>query len=129
MNDAEWKKRLTQEQYRVLREKGTEAPFSGELVHNKEAGMYACAACGTSLFSSDTKFDSQSGWPSFNDVADSAAVKLITDSSHGMERTEVVCSSCGGHLGHLFEDAPDQPTGLRYCINSISLDFKPEKKS
>lgn len=126
MNDADWRKRLTTEQYRVLRQKGTEAPFSGELLFNQDAGMYTCAACGTPLFNSATKFESHCGWPSFNDITDSDAVKLVTDSSHGMERTEVICSSCDGHLGHLFEDSPSQPTGLRYCINSVSLDFKSE---
>ena len=129
MNDALWKKRLTAEQYRVLREKGTEAPFSGELMFSQDKGEYICAGCKAPLFKSGAKFESHCGWPSFNDVADSDAVKLITDISHGMERTEVVCSTCGGHLGHLFEDAPDQPTGLRYCINSVSLDFKPENKA
>jgi peptide-methionine (R)-S-oxide reductase len=124
MNDADWKTKLTPEQYAVLREKATEVPFSGKLLHNKATGMYACAACGNSLFASATKFDSGSGWPSFYDVAAKGAVRLVPDTSQGMERTEVVCAQCGGHLGHLFPDAYDQPTGQRYCINSLALDFK-----
>lgn len=127
MKDADWKKKLTAEQYEVLRNKATDAPFTGKLLHNKEQGMYTCAACGAELFSSDTKFDSGSGWPSFYDVAKSGAVKLVEDSSLGMRRTEAVCANCGGHLGHVFDDAYDQPTGQRYCINSTSLAFKPEK--
>ena len=122
-SDAEWKQELTPERYAVLREKATEAPFTGKFLHNKEAGNYVCGACGQVLFDSNTKFDSGSGWPSFYDVAKSGAVNLVSDSSHGMERTEVVCSNCGSHLGHLFNDAYDQPTGMRYCINSAALDF------
>ncbi len=128
VSDDEWKKKLTPDQYKVLREKGTEAPFSGKLLHNKDSGMYTCAACGAELFSSDTKFDSGSGWPSFYDVATKGNVKLVDDDSHGMHRTEVVCNNCGGHLGHVFDDATDQPTGKRYCINSCSLDFVPKPK-
>lgn len=124
MKDSDWKKKLTPEQYAVLRNKGTEAPFSGKLLHNKEAGMYACAACGAELFSSEQKFDSGSGWPSFYDVAKKGNVKLVEDTSHGMHRVEVVCNTCGSHLGHVFNDAPDQPTGMRFCINSVSLNFK-----
>lgn len=127
-NSDDWKTKLTAEQYDVLRNKATEAPFTGKLLNNKDKGSYNCAACGAMLFSSDTKFDSGSGWPSFYDVAKSGAVRLVPDNSHDSQRTEVVCSSCGGHLGHLFDDAHDQPTGQRYCINSISLSFKPTKQ-
>lgn len=123
MDDKDWKDKLTPEQYKILREKGTEPPFTGELLHNKEKGNYVCAACGAELFSSDHKFDSGSGWPSFYDVSLSDAVELHRDSTLGMERTEVTCKKCGGHLGHVFDDAFDQPTGKRYCINSLSLDF------
>lgn len=126
LSEDEWKQRLTPEQYSILREKGTEAPFTGKLLNSKGVGMYACAACGEELFDSGTKFESGSGWPSFYDVVTKGAVKLIDDSSHGMHRTEVACSNCGGHLGHLFDDAPSQPTGQRYCINSCALDFKPK---
>jgi peptide-methionine (R)-S-oxide reductase len=119
-------KELTPEQHRILRKKGTEAPFSGEFYKHDEAGNYSCAACDSQLFSSETKFDSGSGWPSFYDAIDKAAVKLIEDSSHGMNRTEVVCAKCDGHLGHVFPDGPT-PTGQRYCINSTSLGF--EKKN
>src|SRR6476469_9380130 len=114
MSDDEWKDKLTPEQYHVLREKGTEAPGTGKLLHNEETGDYTCAACGATVFKSDTKFDSGSGWPSFYDPANREAVKLVDDSSHGMSRTEVICANCGGHLGHMFEDAPDQPTGQRF---------------
>ena len=123
-SDDELRERLTPEQYNILRQKGTEAPFTGKFLHNKDSGMYTCAACGSELFPSGTKFDSGSGWPSFYDVATKGAVKLQDDSSHGMSRTEVVCANCGSHLGHLFDDAHDQPTGQRYCINSCALDFK-----
>ncbi len=118
--------KLTDDQKAVLFDKATEAPFTGKFLHNKDSGMYTCANCGAELFSSDTKFDSGSGWPSFYEVAASGAVKLETDGSHGMERTEAVCANCGGHLGHVFDDAHDQPTGQRFCINSCSLDFKPK---
>ncbi len=129
LTEQEWKKRLTSEQYKILRERGTEAPFSGKLLKNKETGMYTCAACGAKLFKSDHKFDSGTGWPSFYDVFSSDAVKLSEDNRHGMRRVEVSCANCGSHLGHVFNDAPDQPTGMRFCINSACLGFEPGKKS
>ena len=123
MSDDDWKQKLTPEQYQVLREKGTEAPFTGALLHNEKGGDYTCAACGQVLFKSSTKFDSGSGWPSFYDAV-KGSVQLTDDTSLGMTRTEVTCSNCGGHLGHLFHDAIDQPTGDRFCINSASLGFE-----
>jgi peptide-methionine (R)-S-oxide reductase len=126
--EDEWKKKLTPEQYEILRNKGTEAPFTGKLLHNKDTGMYTCAACGAELFHSETKFDSGSGWPSFYDPANTENIRLVEDTSQGMHRVEVQCSKCGGHLGHVFNDAHDQPTGMRFCVNSASLDFKPAKK-
>ncbi|HKK39641.1 MAG TPA: peptide-methionine (R)-S-oxide reductase MsrB [Cryomorphaceae bacterium] len=123
--EEEWKEQLTAQEYEVLREKGTERAFSGDLLDTKEEGVYICAACDLPLFESETKFKSGTGWPSFyTHVGDSNVVE-IADRSYGMLRTEVVCGRCGGHLGHVFEDGPD-PTGLRYCINSVSLDFKEE---
>lgn len=123
-NDADWKQKLTAEQYHVLREKGTEPPFTGKLLQNHDTGMYACAACGTEIFSSEHKFDSGSGWPSFYDVKDNKKVVLEADDSLGVHRVEVTCATCGGHLGHVFDDAPQTPTGQRFCINSVALDFK-----
>jgi len=120
--EEEWRSKLTPEQYRILREKGTERPWSGPFLENKEKGVYECAGCGAELFSSETKFDSGCGWPSFFDPIQSDAVKEQKDTSHGMIRTEVVCARCGGHLGHVFPDGP-KPTGLRYCINGGALGF------
>ena len=120
--EEEWRESLTPEQYEVLRRQGTEPPFSGNYVYSKEDGMYRCAACGNELFSSDTKFESGTGWPSFYEPAAADRVELRSDSSHGMTRTEVVCARCGSHLGHVFDDGP-QPTGQRFCINSLSLDL------
>lgn len=120
VNEDELKQKLTPEQYHILREKGTEAPFSSELVNNHDQGMFACAVCGQELFSSDTKFDSGSGWPSF-DQALPGAVAFHTDESYGMQRTEVTCSKCGSHLGHVFDDGPRDTTGKRFCINGACL--------
>lgn len=121
--DEEWKKELTPEQYAVLRQKGTERAFTGAYWDTKEKGVYRCAGCGEVLFQSDTKFDSGCGWPSFYAPSSSNVVAEASDNSHFMQRTEVVCSKCGGHLGHVFDDGP-KPTGLRYCINSASLKFE-----
>ena len=125
-SDDEWQRRLTPDRYRILRQGGTEAPWTGELLGNKATGEYLCAGCGAELFDSETKYDSGSGWPSFTAPAAEAAVEELTDVSHGMVRTEVRCARCGGHLGHVFPDGPG-PEGLRYCINSASLAFKPEE--
>ncbi len=121
--EEEWKKALSPEQYNVLREKGTEMPYSGKYYLHKEKGIYVCAACGAELFKSDSKFDAGCGWPSFSNVMDSSKVVYTKDKSAGMIRTEITCAKCGGHLGHVFDDGP-APTGLRYCINSISIEFK-----
>ncbi|VVC00963.1 Peptide methionine sulfoxide reductase MsrB [uncultured archaeon] len=125
-SESQWQECLTPEQYKILREKGTEAPFTGALTRNKKDGDYLCAACGSVLFRSGTKFDSGTGWPSFYDVAKSNAVERKEDFSLGVKRVEVECKRCGGHLGHVFDDGP-QPTGLRYCINSAALKFKGKK--
>lgn len=121
-SEEEWKQILSPEEYRVLRMKGTERPFTGKYDKHYEKGTYTCKGCGHTLFDSDTKFNSHCGWPSFYDVKVPSSITEITDTSHGMIRTEVVCSNCGGHLGHVFDDGPN-PTGLRYCINSVSIDF------
>ena len=126
--EAEWRDRLTDEEYRILREAGTEPRFSGDLLDVHEDGTFTCAGCGAVLFDSDAKFDSGSGWPSFSEELDRETVETRLDTSHGMERTEVVCARCGGHLGHVFDDGPE-PTGKRYCINSAALDFDPDDES
>lgn len=124
-SEEEWKESLSAEQFEVLRKKGTERAFTGELLHNKDTGVYCCAACGNPLFKSETKYDSGSGWPSFWEPISKDAVRLTTDRSYGMIRTEVTCGKCDSHLGHVFDDGP-QPTGERYCMNSVAMSF--EKK-
>ncbi|MFX0045533.1 MAG: peptide-methionine (R)-S-oxide reductase MsrB [Candidatus Hermodarchaeota archaeon] len=125
--EEQWKLTLTPEQFKILRQCGTEPPFSGKYVNHKGNGIYVCAGCGNELFSSETKFDSRSGWPSFWEKLSEDSVEMRPDNSHGMRRTEVLCRNCGGHLGHVFDDGPN-PTGLRYCINSGALDFKGENE-
>jgi peptide-methionine (R)-S-oxide reductase len=122
--NEEWKKELTPEQYRIRREAGTEGAFKGEYTNLTDEGMYHCGACGNQLFSSDNKFSSGCGWPSFDDIQNSEAIETRVDEGHGMNRTEVICALCDGHLGHVFTDGPKDTTGLRYCINSVALDFK-----
>ena len=131
LSEEEWKQKLTPDQYRILRQKGTEAPFSGELLNENRDGMFTCAACGVELFHSQTKYESNipglAGWPSFSDVAKSDAVELVDDDSMGMQRVVVICKNCGGHLGHVFEGDQDSPTGKHYCINATCLAFNPQE--
>jgi peptide-methionine (R)-S-oxide reductase len=126
--EQEWRRELSPERYQVMRQKGTEPPFTGEYTYSKEEGVYRCGACGAELFRSDAKFDSGTGWPSFTEPAVAENVELEPDYSHGMVRTEVKCASCGGHLGHVFDDGP-APTGKRFCINSCALDLEPSASS
>ena len=128
LTDEQWRKKLTPQQYDVLRQKGTEMPGTGALLHNHQTGEYVCAACGNILFDSSTKFDSHSGWPSFYDARPGSVV-LTPDDSAGMARVEVTCANCGSHLGHVFDDAYDQPTGQRFCINSAALNFMPKDQA
>ena len=123
--EEQWRAELSEFEYHVLREAGTERAYTGELLEEGRVGIYACKGCGTELFRSNAKFDSHCGWPSFYKPQDNDAIEYIEDRAHGMVRTEVRCAKCGGHLGHVFEDAPQTPTGDRYCINSVSITFKP----
>lgn len=125
--DEQWKEELSEDQYYILREKGTERPFTGKFNLHKEKGKYSCAGCGAELFTSDMKFDSYCGWPSFDREIEGGKIKTTKDTSHGMIRTEITCARCGGHLGHLFDDGPTE-TGMRYCVNSLSLEFVPAEK-
>jgi len=126
-SEEDWKSKLTPKQYYVLREKGTESPFTGALLMNKEKGIYSCAGCGSELFNDEMKFDSHCGWPSFDKEIAGGKINKIVDKTHGMIRTEITCSNCGGHLGHIFDDGPTE-TGERYCVNSLSLNFAPVLK-
>jgi methionine-R-sulfoxide reductase len=123
LTEKEWQEKLTEEQFYILREKGTERPYTGKLLMNKEKGIYKCAGCGNELFTDEMKFDSHCGWPSFDKEIKGGKIKQILDKSHGMLRTEIVCGECGGHLGHIFNDGPTE-TGMRYCVNSVSLEFE-----
>jgi peptide-methionine (R)-S-oxide reductase len=126
-SEEEWRRELTPDQYRIMREKGTEAPFTGEYLEEKTPGIYRCAACGMPLFASETKYDSGSGWPSFHAPIAADNVRTEEDHTHGMRRTEIICANCEAHLGHVFPDGP-RPTGVRYCVNSASLKLEPEAK-
>ncbi|MFO8051119.1 MAG: peptide-methionine (R)-S-oxide reductase MsrB [Thermoplasmatota archaeon] len=128
LDEEDWERKLPPDRFRVLRKKGTEPPFSGELLEKEEDGLYVCGGCGQELFSSDSRFNSGSGWPSFFDAISEDRIRKEADRSHGMVRTEITCSRCGGHLGHVFDDGPE-PTGLRYCVNSLSLDFRKDQGS
>lgn len=132
VDEEELKKKLSPEQYHILREKGTEAPYTGKYLNHSEKGMYTCAVCGAELFSSESKFESKApglaGWPSFSEAKDNKALRLVEDNSLGMDRVEVTCANCGSHLGHLFKNVPDHPSGVHYCINSACLAFTPKNK-